>query len=169
VAAAGSSVFFLIAPGVITGVIPWWLTGWRVRWSSEPYAAPLRALGGVLVALGAGVLVSAFVRFVREGAGTPAPVAPAAHLVVGGLYRYVRNPIYLALIAVILGQALLLGQPVLVPYAVLVLAAVASFVHWREEPVLTERFGAGYEEYRRAVPGWRPRLRPWRPETDPSS
>jgi protein-S-isoprenylcysteine O-methyltransferase Ste14 len=169
VAAAGSSAFFLIAPGMLAGVIPWWLTGWEMRWSSVPYAAPLRALGAVLIAVGTGVLVSAFVRFVREGAGTPAPVAPAAHLVVGGLYRYVRNPIYLALIAVILGQALLLGQPVLVPYAALVLAAVASFVRWREEPVLVDRFGARYEEYRRAVPGWRPRLRPWRPEADPSS
>ena len=162
-AAAGSSAFFLLAPGVLTGVVPWWLTGWDVRWSGA-WAVPLQVVGGALVVAGAGVLVSAFVRFVREGAGTPAPVAPAEHLVVGGLYRHVRNPIYVALIAVILGQALLLGQLVLVPYAAAVLAAVAAFVHWYEEPVLAARFGDRYEEYRRAVPGWGPRLRPWRPD-----
>ncbi len=165
VAAAGSSAFFLVAPGVLTGVLPWALTRWEVRWSSG-WAVPLQVLGGALVVAGAGVIVSSFVRFVREGAGTPAPVAPAEHLIVGGLYRHVRNPIYVALIAVILGQALLLGQPVLVPYAAVVLVAVAAFVHWREEPVLAARFGSRYAEYRRAVPGWLPRLRPWQPEWD---
>ena len=166
VAAAGSSAFFLVAPGVLTGLLPWWLTRWAVRWSGG-WAVPLQLLGAVLAAVGVGVLVSSFVRFVREGAGTPAPVAPARHLIVGGLYRHVRNPIYVALIAVILGQALLLGQPVLVPYAAAVLAAVASFVRWREEPVLARRFGTPYAEYRRAVPGWVPRLRPWHPSPTP--
>ena len=151
VAAAGSSAFFLVAPGVLTGLLPWWLTRWEVRWSGG-WAVPLQLLGAVLAAVGVGVLVSSFVRFVREGAGTPAPVAPARHLIVGGLYRHVRNPIYVALIAVILGQAL-----------------VASFVRWREEPVLARRFGTPYAEYRRAVPGWVPRLRPWHasPTPDP--
>ena len=164
-AAAGSSVFFLVAPCVLTGLLPWWLTRWEMRWESA-WAAPLQLAGVVMIAAGAAVIVSSFVRFVREGAGTPAPVAPARHLIVGGLYRHVRNPIYVALIAVILGEALLLGQPILVPYAAAVFAAVASFVRWREEPVLTARFGTPYMEYRRAVPGWVPRLRPWRPDAE---
>jgi protein-S-isoprenylcysteine O-methyltransferase Ste14 len=119
-----------------------------------------------LLAAGAGALVGAFFRFVVEGLGTPAPVAPTEHLVVGGLYRYVRNPMYLAVVATILGQAMLLGQPVLVLWAALVTAAVASFVHGYEEPTLSRRYGAEYDEYREAVPRWVPRRRPWTPAQD---
>jgi protein-S-isoprenylcysteine O-methyltransferase Ste14 len=165
-AAVGSSAFFVVAPGVVAGLVPWWLTGWRVR-ESMPYAAPLRAAGMVAVAAGGAVLVAAFVRFVREGAGTPAPPAPTEHLVVGGLYRYVRNPMYVAVVAVIAGQALVLGRPGLLLYALAVLAATASFVHWYEEPALADRYGARYEAYRREVPAWRPRLRPWNPAPTP--
>jgi protein-S-isoprenylcysteine O-methyltransferase Ste14 len=117
----------------------------------------------LLVVAGVGVLLHAFGRFVAEGLGTPAPVAPTRELVVGGLYRYVRNPMYLAVLAVILGQALALGQPVLLPYAAAVGAAFVAFVHWYEEPTLARRFGASYQAYRRAVPGWWPRRHPWRP------
>ena len=161
-AAAGSSAFFVAAPGVVAGLVPWWLTGWQVR-AAGPYAVPVRAAGVVLLAAGGAVLGSSFVRFVREGAGTPAPVAPPEHLVVGGLYRYVRNPMYVAVVAAIVGQALLLGQPGLLLYALAVFAATASFARWYEEPTLAERYGAGYEAYRRAVPAWWPRLRPWHP------
>ena len=94
------------------------------------------------------VLVQAFARFVHEGLGTPAPVAPTETLVVGGLYRYVRNPMYLAVLATILGQALLLGQPVLFGYAFVVWLAFASFVRFYEEPHLTQRFGQSYRAYR---------------------
>jgi protein-S-isoprenylcysteine O-methyltransferase Ste14 len=157
-AAAGSAVFFVLAPGVVAGLVPWWLTGWRVR---QPLPAsvwwPARVAGGVLVAAGFAVLLHAFAQFVREGIGTPAPVAPPRRLVVGGLYRYVRNPMYLALLAVIVGQALLLGQPVLLPYAAAVGLAVAAFIHLYEEPALRRQFGAGYDAYRRSVPAWWPR------------
>jgi protein-S-isoprenylcysteine O-methyltransferase Ste14 len=127
-------------------------------------AAPLRWLGVVLVVAGAAVLVVAFARFVTEGSGTPAPVAPTESLVVGGLYRHVRNPMYLAVVAVIVGQALTLGRPVLLAYAGAVWVVVAAFVRWYEEPTLARTFGPAYEEYRRAVPGWRPRLRAWWPD-----
>jgi protein-S-isoprenylcysteine O-methyltransferase Ste14 len=126
------------------------------------YWAPLRVAGAVLLAGGALVLVQAFARFVIEGAGTPAPVAPTEHLVVGGLYRYVRNPMYIAVAATIVGQALVLGQPVLLLYAAGVLAATVAFVRWYEEPSLRRRFGNEYEAYRRAVPAWRPRRHPWK-------
>jgi protein-S-isoprenylcysteine O-methyltransferase Ste14 len=86
--------------------------------------------------------------------------------VVGGLYRYVRNPMYLAVGATIVGQALLLGQPVLLLYAGLFALAVVAFVRWHEEPTLGQRFGAEYEAYRRAVPGWWPRRTPWRDGID---
>ena len=161
-AAVGSAVFFLLAPGVVAGLIPWWLTRWQVR-EPVPYWAPVRVLGGVLLLAGLIALVRAFVRFVVEGLGTPAPVAAPERLVVGGVYRYVRNPMYVAVLAAIVGQALLLGRLDLLLYAGAAWLLVAAFVRWYEEPTLTRRFGADYEAYRRAVPAWWPRLRPWEP------
>jgi protein-S-isoprenylcysteine O-methyltransferase Ste14 len=161
-AAVGSAVFFLVGPGIVAGLIPWWFTGWRVR-EPVPYWAPMRVLGVILLAAGLFALVQAFVRFVVEGLGTPAPIAAPERLVVGGLYRYVRNPMYVAVLAIIVGQALILGQLVLLPYAATFWLITAAFVRWYEEPALTRRFGADYEVYRRAVPAWLPRLRPWEP------
>ena len=148
----------MLAPGVVAVLIPYLLTGWQME--TAPVA--VRIAGAVLIALGSGFLLHAFARFVVEGLGTPAPVAPTEHLVVGGVYRYVRNPMYLAVGATIVGQALLLGQPGLLAYAAAFGAVVFSFVRLYEEPTLTEQFGASYQAYRRAVPGWLPRLRPWR-------
>ena len=146
-------LFLAVTPGVIAGLVPWLLTGWS---SADP--PPWLQVGGwIMVAAGAGVLLDAFRRFVVEGLGTPAPVAPPAKLVVGGLYRYVRNPMYLAVLAVILGQAAILGRWLLVAYALVVGAAFWAFVRWYEEPTLRRQFGAEYEEYLRTVPGWWPR------------
>ena len=128
-----------------------------------PYWAPMRVLGVILLVAGLIVLIQAFVRFVVEGFGTPMPVAAPDRLVVGGLYRYVRNPMYVAILATIIGQALLLGRLALLLYAVVVWLIAAAFVCFYEEPTLTRRFGADYEAYRRAVPAWWPRLRPWKP------
>jgi protein-S-isoprenylcysteine O-methyltransferase Ste14 len=163
-AAAGSMVHFVLQPGVVAGLVPWWLTGWRLRHPEPSWAwTPLRVAGVALLTVGAIVLVHAFVRFVLEGVGTPAPVAPTKRLVVGGPYRYVRNPMYLAVTAVIVGQALALGQPALLAYAAAVGAATAAFAHGYEEPTLHRQFGAQYEAYRRAVPAWWPRRHPWQP------
>ncbi len=164
-AATGSAVFFALAPGTVAGLIPWTLTRWHLG-APPAHLVPLRVLGALLVAAGAAVLVHAFVRFAVEGLGTPAPVAPTAHLVVGGLYRYVRNPMYLAVIAAILGQALLLWRGNLVWYAGFAALAMVAFVYGYEQPALRRQFGAQYEEYRREVPGWWPRLRPYRPRPD---
>jgi protein-S-isoprenylcysteine O-methyltransferase Ste14 len=148
----------VVVPGTVAGLIPWGLTGWDLR---DPWP-PLQVVGVVLIAAGVAVLLHAFVRFVNEGIGTPAPVAPTQKLVVGGLYRYVRNPMYLAVAATIVGQALVLGQPALLLYAAIFGAVVYAFVRLYEEPTLGSQFGDQYEEYRRAVPGWWPRRRPWR-------
>ncbi len=158
-AAIGSLVFLVLAPGAVAGLVPWWLTGWRLR--ELPYWLPLRVGGLILLVAGVVVLLEAFARFVVEGVGTPAPVAPTERLVVGGLYRYVRNPMYLAVAATIVGQALALAQPILLLYAAAFAVAVAAFVHWYEEPTLRRRFGEQYEAYRRAVPAWWPRRTPW--------
>jgi protein-S-isoprenylcysteine O-methyltransferase Ste14 len=159
-AALGSLVFIVLAPGVVAGVVPWLLTGWHAR-GPWPYWVPLWIGGAILILGGVVLLVDAFARFVVEGIGTPAPVAPTERLVVGGLYRYVRNPMYLAVAAIILGQALALGQLILLPYAAAFAIAVVTFVHWYEEPTLRRQFGEEYEMYRRAVPGWWPRRDPW--------
>ena len=161
-AAAGSLAHFVLQPGVVAGLVPWWLTGWRVR-SLPAWWLPLRLAGVVLLVVGTVVLVQAFARFVVEGVGTPAPIAPAQRLVVGGPYRYVRNPMYLAVTAPIVGQALALGQPGLLRYAAAVGGATAAFAHGYEEPTLRRQFGAQYQAYRRAVPAWWPRRRPWQP------
>src|SRR5215203_3960138 len=160
-AAVGSAVFFVVAPGTVVGLIPWLLTGWQVG-EPVPYWAPMRVLGAILLVVGLIVLVQAFVRFVVEGLGTPAPIAAPERLVVGGLYRYVRNPMYVAILAAIVGQALLLGQLGLLLYAAALWLISAAFVRWYEEPTLRRQFGADYEAYRRAVPAWLPCLRPWK-------
>ena len=155
----------LVLVEVVAGVIPWWLTGWRAR-DLSVWWLPVRVVGVVLLVAGAGVLVHAFARFVAEGVGTPAPVAPTRELVVGGLYRYVRNPMYLAVLAAIVGQALVLGRLVLLAYAAVMATAFVTFVRGYEEPTLAEQFGARYQAYRAAVPGWWPRRHPWRPAGD---
>lgn len=161
----GSAIFFVLAPGTVAGVIPWWLTGWRSA-DPLPFWLPMRILGIVLAAAGVLVLVQAFARFVSEGLGTPAPIAAPDRLVVGGLYRYVRNPMYLANLAIIVGQALALGRLELLAYAGAVALAFIGFVRWYEEPTLSARFGPAYDAYRRAVPGWWPRRHPWAPTAD---
>jgi protein-S-isoprenylcysteine O-methyltransferase Ste14 len=161
-AAVGSALFFLVGPGIMAGLIPWLLTGWQVR-EPLPYWAPMRVLGVILLLAGLIVVIQAFVRFVVEGFGTPVPVAAPERLVVGGVYRYVRNPMYVAILAAIVGQALLLGQLTLLLYAAVAWLVVAAFVRLYEEPTLARRFGADYEAYRRTVPAWWPRLRPWEP------
>jgi len=158
-AAAGSAVFLLMAPGVVAGLVPWWLTSWH---QGAAYPAPVQITGAVLTAAGAAALLAAFAQFAIQGRGTPAPPAPTEQLVVRGLYRYVRNPMYLAVLAVITGQALLLSRPVLLGYAAAVAAASITFVYGYEQPTLTQRYGAQYQAYKRAVPGWWPRLTPAR-------
>jgi protein-S-isoprenylcysteine O-methyltransferase Ste14 len=157
-AAAGSLLFLVVAPGVVAGLVPWLLTGWD---AAADVPVPVVAAGVIVGAAGVAALLDAFGRFVVEGLGTPAPVAPTQRLVVGGLYRYVRNPMYLAVAAVIVGQALILGRPGLLLYAAAFGAVVWAFVRFYEEPTLARRYGAEYEGYRQAVPGWWPRLRPW--------
>jgi protein-S-isoprenylcysteine O-methyltransferase Ste14 len=157
-AAVVTVVFFVAAPGVMAGLVPWWITGW----DRPPVSfGVLDVLGLLLVAGGLAMVLDCFVRFVREGVGTPAPVAPTEFLVQGGLYRYVRNPMYVGVASMIGGQALVLRSTPLVWWWLAFLVAVVGFVKLYEEPTLREQFGASYDRYRSHVPGWLPRLRPW--------
>ncbi len=154
--ALGAALFFLIAPTTVAGVVPYLITRWQV---APPFfgADPVRWPGAVLIAAGLIVIVDAFVRFVREGQGTPAPVAAPRHLVVRGPYRWVRNPMYIALVVMIAGQALVFGSAALLAYGALIALIFHTFVLLYEEPTLRGRFGAEYEAYAAAVPRWIPR------------
>ncbi|RKR29975.1 protein-S-isoprenylcysteine O-methyltransferase Ste14 [Arthrobacter oryzae] len=159
--AAIGTALFAVAPATAAGLVPWLLTRWQVK-RPVPGGLPAQCVGAVLIGVGAAVITSSFVRFAVEGLGTPSPFAQTKHLVVGGWYGYVRNPIYVALTASITGQGLLLGQPKLFGLAALGAVPVAAFVVFHEEPTLARKFGPEYEVYRENVPRWVPRLTPWR-------
>jgi protein-S-isoprenylcysteine O-methyltransferase Ste14 len=152
--------FFLVAPGIVAGVVPYAISRWTM-------VAPLlglqlvRVIGVALLGLGLGLLLDCFGRFAILGRGTPAPVAAPERLVVSGPYRHVRNPMYVAVVALVLGQGLLLGQAVLLLYGSVVWLLFHAFVVLYEEPTLGRRFGPSYQTYRAAVGRWWPSLRPW--------
>jgi len=161
IAVLGSALFFVIAPLVLAGFVPWWVTQWEFR--SAFFGVDLtRILGGILIIVGVPGVVDSFARFALEGLGTPAPIAPPQKLVVTGLYRYVRNPIYIALVSVTVGQGLLFGDRRLLWYGAVVWLAFHLFVVLYEEPTLQLKFGMEYETFRANVPRWIPRLTPWR-------
>ena len=141
--------------------MPWLLTGWVLPPASSTSLVVRGCLAVVAVLSGLAVLIGAFVRFVREGSGTPAPVAPTDRLVIGGMFRFVRNPMYLAVVTILLGQSALFASTTLLIYTLVVWAAMAAFVRWYEEPVLATRYGPQYEDYRRNVRAWWPKLTPW--------
>jgi protein-S-isoprenylcysteine O-methyltransferase Ste14 len=117
-ASLGSVVFFFVAPVVVAGVIPWWITRWRMQ-PSFLDASAIKVVGAILVAFGLVIVADSFARFALEGIRTPAPPFPTRHLVVTGLYRRVRNPMYVAVVAMILGQALLSASLGLLVYGAL--------------------------------------------------
>jgi protein-S-isoprenylcysteine O-methyltransferase Ste14 len=156
----GSLLFLVLMPGTVVGLVPYWLTRWRVE---EPFlGVPILRVAGVLMVLaGLGSLIDSFARFVFVGLGTPAPIAPPTRLVVSGQYRHVRNPMYVAILAIVIGQGLVLGSGALLGYAALLWLLFHLFVLLHEEPRLASRFGAPYEVYRRSVRRWWPKFRPW--------
>ncbi len=167
-ASFGSLLFFFVAPGTVAGLLPWWIS----HWSLEPafWGHPgLRIAGGILVAAGLVPLLESFARFAWKGLGTPAPPFPTRHLVVSGFYRYVRNPMYLSVVAIVLGEALLFGDVQLFIYAGLVWLGFFLLVLVHEEPTLRKNFGEDYIIFCRNVPRWLPRLAPWRGNQPASS
>ncbi len=154
----GSAVFFVVAPGIVAGFVPWLISGWHEQ--PPLFGIPATRLAGtILVVLGLPVLLDSFVRFALEGLGTPAPVFPTRTLVVRGFYRYVRNPMYVAVFLIIFGQGLFLGDVRVIVYGLFEWLATYTFVVLYEEPTLRKSFGADYERYCATVPRWIPHLR----------
>lgn len=157
----GSFAFLVLAPGTFAGLVPFWISRWRPRGPWLGLEAT-RIAGAALVLSGVAALVESFARFALRGLGTPAPVLPTRHLVVTGLYRHVRNPMYVAVVSIVFGQALLLADVRLVAYGALLWAVFHLFVLGYEEPTLRRTFGSEYVAFCANVPRWIPRLRAWR-------
>ena len=159
-AVVGTGFFLLLAPGTVAGLVPWWITRWHMNPPLLGFSG-FRVIGTMLLAAGVAVVLDSFARFALQGLGTPAPILPTRHLVVSGLYQYVRNPMYVGVLGIILGQGLLFGDRRLFAYGVLLWLVVHVFVVGYEEPTLRRSFGSEYEAFWRNVPRWIPRLSPW--------
>lgn len=167
-AIVGSFFFFLIAPAVVAGVIPFVLVGWSLQ--QVLFGVPgERIVGAVAVVTGLGCLLECFARFALVGRGTPGPVEQTEVLVVSGLYRFLRNPMYVCVLMIVLGQALLLGRVALFAYVAVLMIVFHLFVVLYEEPTLRRRFGESHEIYCIHVRRWWPRLTPWREADIPVS
>jgi protein-S-isoprenylcysteine O-methyltransferase Ste14 len=156
-ATIGTIVFFFAAPGTVAGLLPYAITRWRLPPMPPPYLA-VRIAGGLLIVGGLALIVENFARFALEGRGTPAPPRPTETLVVRGAYRYTRNPMYVAVLSIILGQVLFFASLPLLIYAGAVALAFHLFVLFYEEPTLARTYGEEYERYCAAVPRWIPRF-----------
>jgi protein-S-isoprenylcysteine O-methyltransferase Ste14 len=159
VAIIGSAIFLVIAPGTLAVYVPWYLTHWQFAPALFPIA---RVLGVALIVAGLPILLDSFARFALQGLGTPAPVMPPKRLVVTGFYRYVRNPMYVAVTALIAGQGLLFGSVTVLEYGAILWGGFFLFVVAYEEPVLDQQFADEYKRYRANVRRWLPRITPWR-------
>jgi len=148
----GTVVFVAMVPGTVVLLVPWWLSGGQVAGTRLGIV-----VGVAMIVVALPLFVSFCSRFVWEGRGTPAPIAPTQHLVVGGPYRWVRNPGYVAVTTILVGEGLVFGSPSVLLYALLVALAFHVFVLLYEEPTLRSTFGAEYEAYCRRVPRWLPR------------
>ncbi len=157
---ARAVLFVVVFPGTVTVYIPW-----RILRSEGLAAVPPPSIGSILAALvvlaGAGVLLSCVCHFAVAGRGTLAPVDPPRRLVVSGLYRFCRNPMYSGVLTILVGEAWLFSSLALLEYAAVVLVLVHLVVVLYEEPALTRKFGESYRSYRAAVPRWGLTLHPW--------
>jgi protein-S-isoprenylcysteine O-methyltransferase Ste14 len=137
---------------IVAGIVPWLFT----RWDGDQGSVLLKVLGILVLLIGGALVVETTARFALQGRGTPAPWSPPERFVERGSYRFVRSPMYLGVLLLVVGQALLLGQKVLYAWAVAAWLMFTGFLVFYEEPQLSDRFGASYDDYRRRVRRWIP-------------
>ena len=159
--AATSLAWFVVMGGTFGCLLPYLLNDWHFG-RPLPYWGIARAVGVLLICAGLVPVVQSFIEFLKAS-GTPVPMASPPRLVVTGFYRYVRNPIYVGFLVILIGQALLFGSPGMLEYTAVAWCIGVAAVRFYEEPILARRFGAEYRAYRRVVPAWLPRLHPWTP------
>ena len=147
-------LFTLLVPGTVLGLVPYALTA-GTKWQRIDLGKA-HLMGFTLLLPGVAIIIWCFIDFVRRGRGTPAPYDPPRKLVVAGLYTYVRNPQYVGVILVAVGEALLFGRIVLFGYAVFLAVGYHLFVRFYEEPTLRRKFGEEYVQYCAAVSRWLP-------------
>jgi protein-S-isoprenylcysteine O-methyltransferase Ste14 len=148
-------LFTILVPGTVLGLVPRWLLGGF----SGPESGPLTWLGILIILIGGAVYLRCAWEFAVRGLGTPAPIAPPKFLVTTALHGYVRNPMYIGVFGVLLGEVVTFRSMVLLLYAAFICVAVQLFVIFYEEPTLRRRFGESYEEYLRCVPRWIPKFK----------
>ena len=154
---------FLALPGLVAGLFPWLIS--RIS-ASEIVESPL---GSIMVVVGSGILLASVVSFYRRGRGTLAPWDPPKHLVVQDLYRFNRNPMYVGVVIVVFGWALLTGNPWNYGYALIIVVIFHARVILYEEKEMQRLFGREWDAYRRAVPRWGLRFRPYSPNVEPGA
>jgi protein-S-isoprenylcysteine O-methyltransferase Ste14 len=152
-----SLIFTILVPGAVTILVPRWLLS-SYGGAEHFHVGVFRFVGVVPILLGASIYLWCAWDFTFAGKGTPAPIDPPKELVVRGLYRYVRNPMYVGVGSVLIGEALLFQSLALVAYLAAALICVYLFVVFYEEPVLTRKFDDSYRHYRETVPRWIPRI-----------
>ena len=148
-------LFTVLVPGTVAGWVPWRIVSRGARAAPDGWTL---AVGAILGALGLAIYFWCLWDFATVGRGTPAPIDPPAHLVMRGLYRYVRNPMYVGVLCVIASWSLLFGSRRVAEYGALVWLFFTLFVILVEEPMLRRRFGASYDEYCRSVGRWLPQV-----------
>jgi protein-S-isoprenylcysteine O-methyltransferase Ste14 len=154
-AVAKTLVFTVFVPGTVAGYVPW-----RLRRGAAPATCVEAWAALIVIAIGVAIyLHTAFWGFALIGGGTPAPIAPTKILVVKGLHRYVRNPMYLGVALAIGGQAWLFHSLRILIYMTCMLTVAHLFVVFYEEPALRRQFGQEYDRYRATVPRWIPKFR----------
>jgi protein-S-isoprenylcysteine O-methyltransferase Ste14 len=159
-------IFTLVVPGTVTILIPYWLLSSRSA-SPPMQIGPLRYLGVLPILLGTSIYLWCAWDFTFAGRGTPAPIDPPKTLVVRGLYRYARNPMYIGVVLLLFGEALLFASRVLFGYVAMVFLSFHLFVVLYEEPTLRRKFGEPYQRYCESVPRWFPRMIHGNDKTEP--
>jgi protein-S-isoprenylcysteine O-methyltransferase Ste14 len=145
-------MFTVLFPGTVTILIPYWI----LSTSSPTPASGFRYFGLLPMAMGIGIYFWCAWDFAFAGKGTPAPIDPPKELVARGLYRYVRNPMYVGIVSILIGEALLFPSWSLFQYAIVAFGFYFLFVLVYEEPVLRAKFGESYRQYCSRVPRWLP-------------
>lgn len=149
---AKTALFTIIVPGTLAVLVPLLIASDRRATGRAAFGLAL-----CLLALGAGVYLRCAWDFAMSGKGTPAPIDAPTRLVIRGFYRYTRNPMYVAVLALVAGWAVLFGSPILAGYGVVLFVMFSLFIRHYEEPRLAREFGDEYARYAEQVGRWLPR------------